>query len=237
MKTSAQFRVASLLSLALGISVSLQGLASAEIEVPRGTLEVDRDLVRIGTRSNLDWNIEYPSVIDEIVDVDPPDEGTITPKQDVKMKVRVLGVAFQSGSTLLPVAAYWSLDKGSWSNFFYGDGNDVVASKVLINKQVSKGQTIDFGSKGYTGRTWYPFYSTVSNDQHVAVLKNGSSAPSYAPAYSQTSAAAILRPYIDASGKISIGERDLIVLFENYTASPGSAYFDMQDIVILVTFE
>eukprot|EP00903_Cladosiphon_okamuranus_P004204 g4202.t1 len=203
---SAPSRVAGWLSLVLGISISLPGLVSAETEVPRGTLEVDRDLVRVGTRSNLDWNIEYPSVIDEIVKVDPPGEGTITPKQDVKMKVRVLGVAFQSGSTLLPVAAYWSLDKGSWSNFFYGDGDDVVASKVLINKTIKKNQTVDFGSKGYAGRSWYPFYSTVSNDQHVAVLKNGSSAPSYAPAYSQTSAAAILRPYIDSSGKISIAD-------------------------------
>ncbi|MEP4076954.1 hypothetical protein [Haloferula sp.] len=203
-------------------------------DIPHGTLNVDRNMVRAGVNSQLDWNIEYPTGITEIVEIETPNR--IIPKKNVTMKVRVLGVAFQSGRTLLPLDAYWSKNNGSWSNFFYGTGPDVSPSKVLLEEEVEKGDYIDFGARGWS-KDWLPFHHTRESDQYVIVLKNGDKAPDYAPAYDQGSVTSFLKPYIDAGGRVTIGERDLIVLWEASTAKPGSTYFDMQDLVILLTFE
>lgn len=205
------------------------------ITVPRGTLNVDSELIRVGAISQLAWNIEYPQPITEIVTIDPT--GTIIPKKNVRMKVRVLGVAFQSGSTLLPLDAYWSKNNGQWQNFFYGTGPTVNPSSILIDQQVKINDRIDFGARGWLGNRWGTFSNTSVSSKYVIVLKNGDSAPSYAPAYNQNSVTGFLRPYIDSSGRISIGERDLIILWESSSEQPGSIYFDMQDLVVLATFE
>lgn len=207
--------------------------ATANDAIPRGTLAVDRDLVRVGTHSQLDWNIEYPSGVTEIVDIIPPNR--IVPKKNVRMKVRVLGVAFQSGSTLLPADAYWSKNGSSWDRFFYGYEFHVEPSRTVINERVRAGDVIDFGARAWSGH-WLPFHHTRKYDNYVTVLKDGDTAPDYAPAYDQNSIDGFLRPYIQGN-RINIGERDLIILWELSTSKPGSTYFDMQDLVVLVTFE
>lgn len=212
---------------------SLSALNASETAIPRGSLNVDRDLVRVGTRSQLNWKIEYPSA--PPVDVTPT--GTIIPKSDLKMRVRVLGVAFQSGSTLLPLEAYWSKNGAPWTRYFYGNASQVKASDVLIDSMVKANDRIDFGGRGWSGSSWLPYHHTRTDDRYVTVLQNGDSAPSYAPAYNQGEIVSFLAPYLDAGGKIRIGSRDLIILWEASTASPGTTYFDMQDLVVLVSFE
>ncbi|MDP4624144.1 MAG: hypothetical protein NWT08_03285 [Akkermansiaceae bacterium] len=235
MKASVHTRAVGLLTLTLGSLAISTITGHSQTDVPRGSLSVDKDLVRVGTRSNLEWNIEFPTAIKDIVTVE--ETGTIVPKTNLKMRVRVLGVAFQSGSTLLPLDAYYSMNNGSWEKFFYGTGPTVNSSSVLIDKTVKKSDRIDFGARGWGGSSWLPFNHTRATTKYVTVLGNGSSAPSYAPAYNQNSVTSFLRPYINSAGKITIGERDLIILWESSTASPGSTYFDMQDLVVLVSFE
>ena len=196
---------------------------------------MDRSLVRVGARSQLDWQIEYPSQVTDIVDV--TNTGTIIPKVPLKMSVRTLGVAFQSGSKLLPLEGYWGKNNGSFTRFFYGTGPSVVPTKVLVSTTVKINDRIDFSGRGWDGSSWLPTHSTRKLAQYIVVLKNGDSAPSYAPAYNQASAKSFLTPYLDASGRIKIGPRDLIILWEATTAAPGSTSFDMQDLVVLVTFE
>ncbi len=222
----------------IGLLAGLYSVNAAfAIDIPTGKLNVDRTMVRVGTKSNLDWQIQYPStVVTDVVTIGP--SGTITAKTSMKMRVRTLGVAFQSGSTLLPVEGSWSKNNSaSYTRFFYGIGPSVVSTNVLIDTTVSVNDKIDFGARGWSGSAWFPFHDTRSADQYTTVLKNGDSAPSYAPAYDQASAKSFLAPYLDTTGKIKIGPRDLIVLWECSTAAPGTTYFDMQDLVILVTFE
>ncbi|MFD2256947.1 hypothetical protein ACFSSA_09685 [Luteolibacter algae] len=235
MKTNVHKRAVGRIMLMFSVLATTAIPVFAENSVPRGSLSVDRDLVRVGTRSNLAWNIEYPTAITDIVDV--TETGTIKPKKTLKMRVRVLGVAFQSGWTLLPLDAYWSKNGGAWKNFFYGTGPQVNSSSILIDEKVKKNDTVDFGARGWGGGSWLPFNDTKSPTQYVTVLGKGSKAPSYAPAYDQTSVTSFLRPYIDSGGRINIGDRDLIVLWESSTARPGTTYFDMQDLVVLVSFE
>jgi hypothetical protein len=207
----------------------------AATDIPTGTLTVDRTLVLLGTRSQLAWQIRYPTGITDVVTV--TESGTIIAKTNVTMRVRTLGVAFQSGSTLLPVEGSWSKNNGSWIRFSYGTGPTVVPTNVLVETPVSMNDRIDFGCRGWSGSSWFPFHHTRVIDRYVTVLKNGDSAPSYVPAYNQGTVKSFLAPYIDGSGKIRIGSRDLIILWEASTAAPGTTYFDMQDLVVLVTFE
>lgn len=210
--------------------------AFAATAIPTGSLTVDRTLVRVGARSQLGWQIAYPNpVVTDIVDVG--NTGTITPKSTLKMRVRTLGVAFQSGSTLLPCEGSWSKNGSAFTRFFYGIGTSVVPTSILVDTTVSTNDKINFGGRGWSGSAWFPLHTTSAADPYVIVLKNGDSAPSYAPAYNQASAKSFLSPYIDGSGKIKIGSRDLIILWECSNAAPGTTYFDMQDIVLLVTFE
>jgi hypothetical protein len=217
--------------------LSMMPQAFAADEIPRGTLDVDRTLVRVGTRPQLKWNITYPATAPPVI---VSLNGTITPQSDLKMRVRTLGVAFQSGSTLLPLQAGWSKNNSTWATFFTGKGPSVVPTDVLVDVSVKKNDLIKFrgrGASNSSGTSWYPYHQTGNTDPYVVVLKKGDTPPSYAPAYGQGKIAAFLDPYIDGSGKINIGTRDLIILWEASTASPGTTYFDMQDLVVLVTFE
>lgn len=93
MKAYVHTRAVGRLALTCGIMVATIGTGlSQQTDIPRGTLSVDRDLVRVGTRSNLDWNIEYPAAIKDIVDVDPT--GTIKPKKTLRMRVPHPGSGF-----------------------------------------------------------------------------------------------------------------------------------------------
>lgn len=236
MKPSMRARARGIMLLSIIAWASPVSLTQGQSTViPRGTLGVDRDLVRVGVRSNLTWDIQYPATIKDIVTVG--ETGTIVPKKDLKMRVRTIGVAFQSGSTLLPLDAYWSRNGGSWTRFFYGIGTAVNSSSVLVDTTVKQSERIDFGARGWGGSSWLPFNDTRQTTKYVIVLGKGSTAPSYAPAYNQTSVANFLKPYVDAGGKINIGEKDLIILWEASTAKPGTTFFDMQDLVVLVSFE
>ncbi len=221
---------ASIVIAAFGLPVSM-----ADDAQPRGTLSTDRDLVRAGSHSLLSWEIELPSnQVQDVIDIDP--DGTITPKKDLTMRVRTLGVAFQSGSKLCPIKAYWTINGSSWASFFYGKAPDVDPTRVLLQRDVKTGDRIDFGSRGWSNR-WLPFHYTGKTDMYVTVLKDGDTPPDYAPAYDQGDIVSFLQPYLDKSGLIQIGPRDVIILWENSTSAPGSRYFDMQDLVVLVTFE
>jgi len=200
-------------------------------EIPTGKLNVDRTLVRVGARSNLAWDITYPKRLVET---------NLITTTTVKMRVRALGVAFQSGSTLLPFEGSWSKNSSAWTVFFNGKGPSVVPTNVLVDTVMNPGDQIRFRARGganANGTSWFPHRQTNNSDPYAVVLKNGDRPPDYAPAYNQGSVRSFMTPYLDNTGKIKIGPQDLIVLFEGSTAAPGTAFFDMQDLVLLVSFE
>jgi hypothetical protein len=78
-------------SLVLGIAcLGLIGTAFAQQElIPRGKLTVDKTLVRVGAQSQLQWQIQYPDNVTNIVGIVTPQ--TIVPKKELQMRVRVIG--------------------------------------------------------------------------------------------------------------------------------------------------
>ncbi|RYD20201.1 MAG: hypothetical protein EOP88_16035, partial [Verrucomicrobiaceae bacterium] len=112
--------------------------AFAADSIPTGTLSVDRNMVRVGAKSQLNWQIQYPAPpVTEVIDIVTPN--TIKPKQDLKMRVRVLGASFQETITsFLPVEVMWSKNNSSWSRIFYGNQLLVNPSTVVLNTTVKK---------------------------------------------------------------------------------------------------
>ena len=81
--------------LAIGLLACLCSLqsVSAEEAIPTGKLDIDRTLVRVGSFSQLDWQIHYKTGITEVLEVVPPN--VFKPKENLTMRVRVLGASFQ----------------------------------------------------------------------------------------------------------------------------------------------
>lgn len=245
------------------------GSVFAAEAIPTGELNVDRTLVRTGSRSQLDWKIEYPN-IDEVVD-DP-----IVPKKDLKMRVRLLGVSFQqirmnnghgnnidgvdssntgnggdevdlSGTyddekraptaTELPIEVVWNNNGSDWTRIFYGTQSQVDPTAIVLNTTVKEADVVNFGGRGYR-KGWLPLYTTATASPNLVILKNGDPLPSTLTAFQLGQIEPFLTPYLTADGKkVSIGNRDLILLIEIDKTTTKHAGFDAQDLVMLVTFE
>ena len=223
-----------------GIFACLLAIGSSPAQdesVPTGKLTVDRDLLRIGTRSQLAWEITYPAPVTEVIEILPPN--VIKPKKDLKMKVRVLGASFQQTATrYLPVEVMWTKNGSSWSRLFYGYQTSVDPSRVLTTQNVKKGDSINLGGRGWRDGEWLSFYSTAKSTHNLVMLKNGDRVPSTVPALNGTSIESFLKPYMNTSTKrVKIGDRDLILLMELGQTNPDNSGFDLQDLVVLVTFE
>lgn len=212
--------------------------AFAADSIPTGTLSVDRNLVRVGAKSQLNWQIQYPAPpVTEVIDIVTPN--TIKPKQDLKMRVRVLGASFQESITsFLPVEVMWSKNNSSWSRVFYGSQLLVNPSTVVLNTTVKKNDKINFGGRGYRDLSWLPLYNTSANTNNLVMLQNGDKIPTTVPALQGGAIESFLTPYLKADKKtVSIGNRDLILLMELGQTNINNSGFDLQDLVVLVTFE
>lgn len=58
-------------------------------DIPRGKLSVDSTMVRVGTNANLTWEINYTDKVTDLVEIKSPQ--IIIPKEELQMKVRILG--------------------------------------------------------------------------------------------------------------------------------------------------
>ena len=211
--------------------------AHAADDIPIGTLNVNRTMVREGSQSQLDWQIQYPAGVTEVVEIIPPN--IIKPKKKLKMRVRVLGASFQqSYNSYLPVEVMWSKNNSSWTRLFYGNQTNVNPSTLVLDTTVNKNDTINFGGRGFRSNAWLPIYHTSMTTPNLVMLQNGDRVPQSTPAFQQGNIESFLRPYLMPDRKtVSIGDKDLILLLELGQTNTSNSGFDLQDLVILVTFE
>ena len=84
-----------LLALVAGSGLDAQHEHGDPFE-PVGSLTVTPTVVQPGVHPDMTWGIEYPETVDDLVEIGP--QSQLTAKKDLRMKIRVVGVAFQSGS-------------------------------------------------------------------------------------------------------------------------------------------
>lgn len=208
--------------------------------IPVGWLSAYPTIVHTGTKPELTWSIQYPEGVHEIVIIE--EDGSVTPKTDLCMEVRVLGASYQIGTSRGKpvwgtVRAELSANGSSFVGFFENTQDKVKPSKVYHSQAVSTGQPIDFRARCHDGRQWKDWRSTTSQTPNVVALTDGQTPPSTVPAFNQGNIEDFLEPYLDAGGNINIGPKDVIFLIELGQTNPQAAGFDLQDIVLLATFD
>lgn len=229
-----QVRVLLLAAVVLVAGRVVVQAGTSDPSVPVGSLHANPVIVRAGTLPELNWTIAYPQTVIDVIDVTP--SGKITPKEDLYVDVRVLGAAYQiSTNSWGLVESNVKIASANYSRFFYDRQNNVNPTKIMYTRLVRKGEVINFKSRCHNGSSWRPYYSTETTNQNVAALANGDDPPNYTPAFSQGNIESYLRPYLDTNGRMKIGPLDVIYLFELGQAQINSG-FDMQDLVLLVTF-
>jgi hypothetical protein len=210
--------------------------------IPVGSLDAYPVLVQTGTHPTLTWDIQYPESVLDIVTIDPG--GTVTPSVDLCMEVRVLGASYQIGWDRRgkPVwgyvqAAVKSDGDSSFTQFFYDTQDDVKPSYTYYTREVRAARPIDFRARCYNGNYWLPWRTTEATTPNVVALTNGDTPPSTVPAFQQGNIESFLEPYLDGGGKVSIGPKDVIFLIELGQTNTNASGFDLQDLVILATFD
>lgn len=229
--------------LALGSSLSGQTTGSTPASsghkdpyTPVGAISVTPTVVQPGVRPRMVWNIDYPMAVVDLSEVDP--NGTITPTQEIDLKIRVMGVALQSGHTLLPAALWVRMGASApWELVFYGRENDVNPDEIVYEKKnVLPGTQIDFSARGQSGSgSWFSTHSTADSDLSVIGMVDGDSVPDYAPAYEQGRIESFMTQFLDEDNHVVLGPHDIIHTFELGSSNPGDWWFDMQDIVCTTT--
>lgn len=231
MKSPNLATLTSVAALALG-ATCLPALADPDPYTPVGTLQVNPVSVVTGVRPNLDWSIDYPEVVTDLVEINPDD--SITTKKKLRMDVRVVGAAWSNGRSYFTVNG-WLKVYGSWVELFYGKQHEIDASDVRYSRILNPSTRVDFAGRGNLGgSSWSNWMMTTSTSHNVKALVNGNRIPDYAPAYNQGDIASFLTQFVSNDGTIILGPYDVIYLFD--FNSWGSSGFDLQDLVIVVTF-
>jgi len=213
-----------------------------DLTLPIGNLDAFPPKVQSGVHPTLTWNIIHPQDIDDIVTIEPP--GIITPQEDLNMEIRVLGASYQRGwyhnqPVWGTVQALVRVGTGSsWTTFMQDTQDNINPTELQHSETVNALEQIDFAARAHNGSGWLNWRATIwGNTPNVVALVNGDSPPSSVPAFQQGNIESFLQPYLNDSGKISIGPLDVIYLIELGQTNTSASGFDLQDLVILVTFQ
>lgn len=235
--------ITSLLSAAIFALPAIAGNGnSTDPLIPVGSLSAYPTLVQTGTHPTLNWEIQYPETAEDIVTIEPG--GTITPKVDLCLEIRVLGASYQIGRDRKgrPIWGYVQAEvkvgnSSTWSRFFNDTQDKVKPHQIYYAQGVARSYPIEFRARCYTGRYWKPYRSTENPSANLVALVDGDTPPTSIPAFSQGNIESFLKPYLDAGGKLNLGPKDVIFLIELGQTDTSASGFDLQDLVLLATFD
>lgn len=210
--------------------------------IPVGDLTAFPTVVQTGTKPTLTWNISYPSVVENFVTITPP--GTVTPKENLVCDVRILGLGVTSQGSNNTIVYYrtrgqWRYNNSTtWSTVYDGMQTDTIVQQqglVRTNIAVTKDRVMNFAGQYYHNNAWQTQYSSLSGN-NVRALVSGQTCPTNIPDYNAPSLESFLKPYLDASKKVRIGPMDVIVIMELTHTDQANVGYDLQDLVMLLTF-
>ena len=246
----------SALSAAVVTGCALLSSAAHSQTVPpaglTGTITADQVTVLTGQKPTLKWTVNYPSVVDKVVTIDPD---KITPKIDLIADVRVIGqgvtgATSNGGYFFVPTYATMSINSGDdFKSIFFGINPDInpgnivqlgnVFGSTYTSNLVQAGKSLRFGGYYVLNGTSGTHYKSNDGTTNVRFLVNGQTPPTNVPDYNAPSLESFLRPYLDTTGKIKIGPMDVIVFMEltHSAAQQSQSGYDLQDMILLVTFK
>jgi len=229
--------------IAMCILTSNRALAATSTipSVPIGTLSANPGAVLPSQKTNLIWEILYPSKVSDVAQISPPGTITVT-KKNTYVSVQPIGTGITAcdstqGAAPLYADARMSVNGSAYQQLFYGTQADVNSAYSLYIKKLGVGDTINFAGRYVKNGAWSPLYTTLSSNFQVIALVNDDTLPTTFPLYKSSTLASYLRPYLDLStGKIKIPALSVIILMELGQTNHSMTCFDYQDMVLLVTF-
>jgi type II secretory pathway pseudopilin PulG len=151
---------------------------------------------------------------------------------DIRIKLLGSAITYGAGGPKVDVRVSASLNDGNnWTDLF--GGKAVVGGEQQTFENIEGLSNIALRFNGRYSWLFNKMYRSDAEDGHVIILRNGDTAPDYAPFDHQESLTSFLKSVLDNKGKVSIGARDLLILVELGTLDRNA---DFQDAVILVTF-
>ena len=125
------------------------------------------------------------------------------------------------------------------------NGNAAVTSELFGGEPVHGGETetrvvrckesFALGATACYG-DWSVTYTSDKDTSQILTLHNGDVPAQFSPYNSPVAIGAALQGMIDpATGTVTIGDNQVLFLFELGTAERGKSSFDLQDLVVLVT--
>ena len=222
------------------------GQNTTDPAIPVGSLSAYPTIVQTGTHPTLSWSITHPATVTEVVTITPP--GTIIPKRTLTMQVRVIGASVKRvwldsrGRVVdwewVPTEALISNNNSSYSRIWYNTQDHVTPNQIVYTRTVYNNQPVKFGGRYLnSNNSWSTMFTSTTNNYNVVALKHGDTPPTTTPLYQQPTLESFLRPYLDDNGNIKIGPMDVIYLMELTHTDRNDGGFDLQDLVILVTFQ
>lgn len=262
MNINTPLAIIALTSVSFGPILAQSPATHGDPYTPVGRLHVSRKMVRTGTKPLLSWEIQYPRATPDIII--PKTGGGITPKVPVLMQIRVAGknnnghgnnedgvdssnlgqgkggpnggVDESDGFDDEKKASRLLVRNGAaaWTDllnedFTTQDGN------TLYSEVIKPGDLIDFAvevttASGESGVVQW----TQTNNFLVTGLINGDQFPMPNPS---TEISPLLSPYVNDEGAVVLGPREMLCAFELDTTDPASEDYDLQDLVVIITFD
>ena len=233
------------LSLVGALFASSQSLVASD--VPTGDISAARAIVKQGEFAHINWAITYPG-IETLIDLSP--DGGITPRVDVTMQARILAADVQQRTTFTSggrqftkfsfiwVTSYALVNDQVARLLFNGTQPSVNPEEIVWERDLNEGENITFAAgASFSGSRWY---FSGRNDPNVLLLTDGDVPPEFTTWTTQSTLGTHISAYLDEEGRVDIGPRDVIVVFElTHTVTPGAGnnVGDFQDLIVLLTFE
>lgn len=213
--------------------------------IPTGSISAFPTIVQTGTHPTLTWDITLPESVKDVVTITPP--ATITPKKNVTMNVRVLGASVKrvwldsrgrvTQWEWVKTQASMSINNANYSEIFFNTHDKVNPNTIVKSQTVNANSTIRFAGRYYMDNAWSSRFTSTTNNYNVIALADGDIPPTTTPMYQQPTLESFLIPYLDNQGRVKLGPRDVIYLMELTHTNRNDDGFDLQDLVLLVTFQ
>lgn len=242
-----KYHISIIIALAgvLALPLTVCGQSTAPI-IPMGSLNAFPTIVQTGTHPTLSWNVTLPEVASQVATINAP--ATLSPTRCLIMDVRVLGASIKTlktnpqgrvtGTNWTNTQGHLNYNSNGYNQIFYNTGNKVSANSVIHSRMVEANSTIRFGGRYATSSTtWSPLYTSTNSSTNVVALKDGDIPPTVTPLHLSPTLQSFMVPYLNpATGKLKLGARDVMIMMELTHTDQNSTGFDLQDLVLLVSF-
>ena len=186
---------------------------------------------------DLDWKIQHPSSLSGFIDFDPA-TGSLTTKAGLRVSMHIVGIGSEGYLHQSKVAFWASENSGAWNLLFEGTPLDLKAREAVYERELPSGTTLALSGRrlGETGLWHEARTSTGHAPTFVQGLQKGDSAPFAVLNNPQAAIAGYLSTEA-GNNAIQIGPMQMLFCFELNAAAQGETKFDLQDLIVLVSFE